>query len=182
MSDKNYLSFANEPNLGTRVLNTLVPDPSFAPWSDTLKFSDAHNGTVILSKIQGGLEDCMDANNGSSGLIVHADEWHSGGSQVITIKGGCEDFEISGLIATKGKVVDVDIDNYSDQSHAPSRNIRLNLKTNNGSPVVWRSLMGCKPTILNPEQPYRCALYLPFVVGVAWNRFYQLLKLLRIAK
>ena len=174
--DQNFLSFANE-EVGEQSLGSLVPPPGT---SDTLKFSNAWNGSVEATVIQGGIEDCMDANNGSRHLKVRADDWRSGGSQVITIKGGCEDIEVSGLITTKGRVVDVDLDNYSDQNHGASKNIRLNLRTDNGSPVTWRSLKGCRPIILNPEQRYKCQLYLPWIIGVIWDRFYQLLKLLHI--
>lgn len=186
MADKNYSSHMGEVGSGEgglpKDIGPLEPPADYAPWQDTLKFSDAHNGDLYSAVIQGGLEDCCDMNNGSSNLRLHCPDLRSGGSQVFTIKGGCSDIWVSGIITVPGKVTDVDIDNYSDQSHAASKNISLNLTRADGKPVRYRSLKGCKVHICNPNDPYTCSLYLPYWLGMAWDTLYHGLKKLGICQ
>lgn len=183
--DKNF--YALPQQVDSIDTGDLIPSADFAPWSDTLKGSAAcgpENGVGMVNAgiVQGGQEDCCDLNNGSQRLRIYAKEWRSGGTYVTTQKGHLRDIEIGGLITRHGSVVDVDIDNYSDQSHRASENIRLNFTTNDGSPVTWRSWRGCKPVILNPEQKYVCKFCLPAWVGFILNTFYQVAKVLRLTK
>ncbi len=175
--DKNFLSYA-AGTVGTLDLSgKLMPPASFVPWADTLKFSAATDADIKADFILGGYEDCMDANNGASRLKVYVKKWYSGGGQVCTLKGGLDDIELGGSIEVHGKNTDIELDNYSDQNHSPCKNVRLNFTTADGSPVHYKTWMGVRPTIMNPEQKYVCDLYLPYLVGIVWNRFYQLLKI-----
>jgi hypothetical protein len=181
--DKNWLSFANQSVGAQDLFGQLGPPPSFAPWSDTLKFSNAWDAIITAEVVQGGAEDCLDANNGSKHLNVHINRWRSGGKQVATLKGGLVDIELSGMIEVHGSNTDIELDNYSDQSHERCADIRLNLTTLDGSPVHYKSWMGVRPKLLNgATQKYVCDLYLPYPVGFVWNWFYYLLKLVHLAK
>jgi len=166
--DKNFLSYGST-TVGTADLGQLVPPATFAPWQDTLKFSNAHDAHLTAQLIQGGGEDCVDANNGSTNLTVHSDSWSSGGLYICTLKGGCDGITLSGVIVKHGQQVDVDLDDYSDQSALPCKNIYLNFTTSDGSPVTWWSLKGCRPVFLNPSQPYRCILYLTSAEGAFFD-------------
>lgn len=174
--DKNFLSYAGQSVGAVDLTGKLVPPADFAPWSDTLKFSNAGNAIITGDVIQGGLEDCLDANNNSQGINVHIGRWRSGGKQVCTIKGGVKDIEVGGVIEVHGSNTDVELDQYSDQSHEPVQNVRLNFKTLDGSPIHYKSWMGVRPKILNPEQKYVCDFYLPYWAGKLWNTVYKFLK------
>lgn len=179
MPDINFLSFAN-CEVGARQYDLLEAP---AGDSDTLKFSNAWDGHIDIDILRGGLEDCCDANNGSHGIVVSAREWWSGGSYVVTTKGGCYNMGFHGCIMRHGTVTDLDFDNYSDQSHRPSGNIEVNMTTPDGSPIHWRSLKGMRPIFLNAnEQKYVCDLFLPYPVGMAWDTFYHGLKIVHICK
>jgi hypothetical protein len=179
--DKNFLSYAGV-QVGRVFYDDLIPPTNFPSWSDTLKFSNAFDGEFTAARIYGGDEDCVDFNNASRNLKVHADVWKSGGANVITIKGGCDGITVSGTIIKHGSVIDVDLDNYSDQNHSASKNIILDLATEDGSSITWRSLKGTHPKIVNPEQAYDCTMFLHWPIGQIWDRFYQLLKFVRICK
>lgn len=116
--------------------------------------SKAKDITVDGIAINGGTEDCLDLNNECSGIKVHFDRWLSGGTYVVTCKGGCTDVELSGRIDKHGSVTDIDLDNASDQSTKPTRNIRLAFTTDDGSAVKVRCLGPNSPIILNQSQRY----------------------------
>lgn len=177
--DTNFLSFVSGP-LGDKAYDLLASPPGD---SDTLKFSAAFDGRFDIDQLVGGLEDCCDANNGTHGIVVNAREWWSGGRNVITCKGGCYDMEYRSCIKKHGTVTDLDFDNYSDQSHSPSSNIRVNMTTDDGSPIHWRSLKGMKPIFLNADtQKYVCDLYLNYPIGMTWDTIYHGLKIAHICK
>lgn len=178
--DVNDISFADNPNVGDRTYGDLTPTSSII--SDKLKFSNSSNGNLVATSITGGKEDCVDFNNGSSNLYVFAGAWRSGGQYVATIKGACSGIRLGGFIEKHGSVVDIDIDNYSDQKHGRSRVVDLTmLRTIDGSAIRWRSWMGVRP-IFATDQANECMLCLPYFIGVLQNRGYQLLKILKIAK
>lgn len=178
--DINDISFADNPNVGLRVFGILTPTSSEI--SDKLKSSNSHNGSIFADEVVGGKEDCADVNNESSNLFFSSKSWNSGGLYIFTVKGGSSNISYAGFIDIHGKIVDLDIDNYSDQKHRPSKNIDCTqLRTRDGSPIRWRSWMGCRPTFA-PDQANECVFCLPAPVGFVVNRGYQLLKILKLAK
>lgn len=60
------------------------------------------------------------------------------GKQIITIKGGSSDITVEGKILCHGKLCDVTIGDWSDQSSLTSRDIVINLKSSDGRPVKVR--------------------------------------------
>jgi hypothetical protein len=176
--DINDHPFANNPNVGEQVFGRISPSQPGVT-SDELKFSNSQNGHIQAEEIVGGKEDCVDINNGSSDLHIVADSWKSGGLYVATIKGQSSRIALNGWVDVHGSVVDLDVDNYSDQKHAPSQDIYCGWRTRDGSPIRWRSWMGCRPRFA-VGQPTECLFCLPAPLGFVVNRGYQLLKLLKL--
>jgi hypothetical protein len=154
--DRNYVSFADK-QVGAVLFTELVPPP-VAPgeqrWADTLKFSNAQDGTITGRKIVGGYEDCVDCNRNAADLDIHFDEWHSGGLYVSTIKGGSHDIRLSGEIVVRGSETDIDLGNGSDQSNERAKRITLNLTARDGQPVRVRVLNAWEPIFENGARGY----------------------------
>lgn len=151
--DKNFHSIAGE-TVGQRYVGSLVPpDDSYA---DTLKLSRARDGAITADLVVGGREDCVDVNNLSERVFIHAQRWEPRGKYVATIKGGSSTISLSGEIHGHGSEVDVDLGNWSDQSSEITRNTKLNLTTADGSPITVRLLLAERPRLLNADvQRYR---------------------------
>jgi hypothetical protein len=123
-----------------------IPNPpifgSDAPgaWDTYLKICD---GTHDL-KISGicakqGMEGTVDFNNGAHHVALAGDFGWGGGSgdQVVTLKGGCHDISLAGVIYSRGNEADIVIDAWSDQSRELCYNIDLsNLTRADGQPIT----------------------------------------------
>jgi len=167
--DKNYLSIADGGVIGTRDLGVLTPPDN--TYADTLKItSQSYDGVIRAKCIDGGHEDCIDINNRCHDIKIFADALYSGGDYVATIKGGCHDITLHGVIYRGGKTTDIDLGNWSDQSHDRTTGIRLDLTRADGSPVRVR-LLDADPPKLIGGGPYKITRINP----VLWWA-YKLLK------
>jgi hypothetical protein len=178
MADYNRISFNGPADSGKSVC--LAFDGGAVDGrgcADALKFStglrdfDARFGTVFS-----GSEDAVDVNNGCSGIRIAADRYVLGGRMGITIKGGSTDVTVEGWLEGHGRECDVDIGNWSDQSHEPVRGVKLGLRKWDGSPVRVRVINGEQPAVLPGSGPYRFVFPWPWLPGRRWliRIFHQL--------
>lgn len=150
--DKNFLSIADTRQVGDQVFGELVPDAD--DYSDTLKFSNAQNGTIRGERIVGGREDCVDCNRGCENLDIHFDSWEPRGKFVVTAKGGSADLRFSGTIERHAHEMDVDLGNGSDQSNERTKRVVLNMRMRDGSRVRVRVLNAWRPSFENGAHNY----------------------------
>lgn len=144
MSDRNYFSISQNkftvdsggPN--PHEVTELPSDNVFSPpdgaenYSDILKFSNQQGFTILGCKVDQGKEDAVDMNRGCEDIILDGEFGiGAGGSQVITVKGGCKNIWVTGI--SHGSRIE--IGNWSDQTYNYSENIVLNLRSTNGSTI-----------------------------------------------
>lgn len=141
-------------SLDNSEFEMVLLDASNGEYADALKVSKRKNVIVEINKIVGGYEDCIDINNFSDNIAIKVDELHASGKYVATIKGSSSNIELSGHIVKHGKEVDIDIGNWSDQSNEPTKNVKLNLSSDDG-PVTVRVLAGDIPYFMNGEENYK---------------------------
>jgi hypothetical protein len=165
--DKNFLSFSGP--VGLQYTGDLTPpDDSY---SDTLKFSAAHEGDVYAGIVIGGREDCVDINNLSRDLFIHSERWEPRGKYLATIKGGSRDIHLGGKVRGHGSEVDIDLGNHSDQSQRTTGRVTLDLRTEDGSPLTVRVINAITPIFVNShEQRYVVVAKVPgfFRRAFAW--------------
>lgn len=157
--DKNYLSFngdaagnvwlngvliaqAEMPGVREYVIEGAVepPDDTYA---DALKFSGVQRLRVVVDRVVGGREDCVDVNNHCRDVEVVARlGFVPRGKYVATIKGGSRNITLRGPVLGHGTEVDFDCGNHSDQSDNETQGITLDLWTPDGSAITWRQLNG----------------------------------------
>lgn len=125
-------------------------------------YEDALKGTSQLTNfighfgvVYGGLENCLDLNNGCRAVSFQAESWISQGKYPFTIKGGCKHVRILGRLIGHGTEVDVDAGNWSDQSHEYVENWELGLVPFDGKPITIRCLAATKPTFVAGTGPYK---------------------------
>lgn len=153
--DNNLISF-NGPhhnNLFVEHLEDILPNPKT---NDTLKFStQLTNFKARFGRVYGGTEDAIDINNGCENIEIEADTVVLGGKMGITIKGGARNIRITihNLIGA-GREVDVDLGNWSDQSHEPVQNVTLDITRLNGDPVRVRCINADRPWFAPNSGPY----------------------------
>jgi hypothetical protein len=171
--DNNFLSFAHERPLGYKALGVLVPP---AGTDDTLKITDCDTGRVDVEVVVGGREDCLDVNNRSYDIEIGtlSTIWEPRGKYVATIKGGSRSIVLKGVVRGHGKVCDVDLGNWSDQSQKVTERITLNLRHEKGEPITYRVLNAKKPVLIGG--PYKKVLSVPGWLRPAFVLFYKLLK------
>lgn len=146
-------------------------------YADTLKFSTGlENFKGTFGTVISGSEDAVDINNKCRGIELAADRWMLRGRMGFTIKGGSKDVGISGWVEGHGSECDVDIGNWSDQSHEPVTGVRLNLRMWDGSAVRVRVINGEFPTFVPGSGPYRYVFPWPWLPGRKWviKAFHQL--------
>lgn len=137
-----------DPSNATSVLAKQLGANPTAPasYDAILKLSDSLSN-VTLSKVQvvQGYEDSLNLNNHVNGVVVSGDFSITGapGLRVITVKGGCTNVTISGVIHQHGSSEDVKVDDWSDQTYNGSTGITLNLIASDGKPVVVVARYGC---------------------------------------
>lgn len=136
-ADINYLSVANGIwglNEGSYYAQTLDAQPSplnLMPadpqsYSAILKVCDGAHDLTLPASGQGyidiaqGMENAVDLNNACENITISAYfGWGKGtGDQVITLKGGCKNVKLQGVIYSTGREADIVIDAWSDQSSA----------------------------------------------------------------
>lgn len=142
--DRNYFSISQNkftvdsggPN--PHEVTELPTDNIFSPadgaknYSDILKFSNQQNFTLMGCAVDQGSEDSVDMNKFCRNITLDGQFGvGGGGSQVITIKGGCDTIWVTGISYGNR----VEIGNWSDQTYDKSRNIVLNLTSSNGKPI-----------------------------------------------
>lgn len=172
--DNNYVSFAHMRPMGLREAGNVVPPTDT---HDTIKITDCDNGEFHAERVVGGIEDCADLNNRCRKIIVgtHETIWEPRGKYVFTCKGGCEDIEFRGIIRGRGKEVDIDLGNLSEQSSERTRNIFLNVRSEDGSPITWRRINSNTPTF-RAGQKFKKVWSVPGELRAAWVWFYSQLK------
>ncbi len=168
-SDKqlNYLSVSNGiaglweggPNATSCPLpvNSQVIQPT-GPCDATLKICDSTNGLTLAGiQVYQGLQDSVNLQNQAHDITLAGDFalGSTPGLQAFTIKGGCYNVTISGVIHQHGTYADVTIGEWSDQFQGPTHDLDLTgLKMADGSPikVVMAQSSGVKlpasPTVL----------------------------------
>lgn len=90
-------------------------------------------------QIAQGMENSVDLNNGAANITIHGEFGWGGGSgdQVITIKGGCQNIMLWGILYSKGNEADITLDAWSDQSSALVSGINLSGLTRvDGQPIT----------------------------------------------
>jgi hypothetical protein len=163
--DDNLISFTGTPD-GSIWRNgeaLFLPGTGMREWTedrptlpagrtidDVLKFSGVHRLRVnVIGTVPGGTEDCVDINNKCRNLEINCpDGFMPYGQYVATIKGGSENITVSGPIWKRAKTVEVDLGNFSDQSQAVTRGVKLGLWMVDNSPVRYRRLNAIEPTLL----------------------------------
>ncbi|MFA5263055.1 MAG: hypothetical protein WC378_04465 [Opitutaceae bacterium] len=178
MADKNLISYCGRRPLGNITHEVIRPDDG--SYSDSLKVTDCADGDIKAKAIYGGKEDCLDVNNHTQRVSVWADEWHSGGLYVCTLKGASEDLTIGGCIVVPGSETDIDIGNHSDQQSGRTIGVKLNFRRRDGKPVRVRVLHGHVPVILNPSQPYEINTIAKGWFSTVWDKLKRLAALFGI--
>lgn len=121
--------------------------PNDSGISDSLKFSGARNVTVIVNRIVGGLEDCIDINNRCQDIEVRAGLLDVRGRYACTIKGESRDIRINvGKLLGHGSETDFDLGNRSEQASGRTRGVSINV-VDALFPVRVRVMHAWKPTL-----------------------------------
>jgi len=144
MPDKNFLSFSG--HFG--YVRDLVVDPDTTlPWADALKFSNVHDSTFDnIRVLHAGSEDGVDMNNFTCRNVLKQFTVPCG-RQALTLKGGsCDNVLVDWLIVGRGKYVELEFGNWSDQSHGLSTgNVIRRVRCDDGKPVRYAGRFGCLP-------------------------------------
>ena len=156
MADRNFYSFNGPADSGRTVaVGDVFLDPA-VEWASALKFSTGlRDFRCLAASVPGGHDACLDVNNLCADLLIIADELIPNGNFAATIKGGARNIttRVKRLLG-HGKVCDVMLDDWSDQSHAPTENILLDWRTDDGSPVTVVALKA-RPRLAPGSGPYR---------------------------
>lgn len=108
-------------------LHLLPADPK--RWDSILKLSNRHKTSLYAVQVAQGKENVVDINNETSGILIEGQFGVTGeeGEQIFTIKGGSSDILLKGSVHSRGKLADIYVGQWSDQSTAPSHHIDLSL-------------------------------------------------------
>jgi hypothetical protein len=168
--ESELLFTSNDGKIRQVVINGDLIPPAFDDIADTLKISGVVDLTIIVNGcIKGGYEDCIDINH-SHNIRILAGDLDSGGNFIATIKGGSSKIDILfNRILNHGKETDFDLGNWSDQSNAPTKNVRLQ------NVVFWDGFT--KVRVLTAEMP---TLVGSFKVNSRWRHlFLPVMKILK---
>lgn len=131
-----------------RVLRFEDLRPADGGISDTLKFSWVRNLTVMVNRIVGGVEDCIDVNNRCSDLVIFAEVLEPRGRYVATIKGESENIRIYATrIEGRGKETDFDLGNRSEQAKGRTKDVTISVTEATHEPVRLRVMHAWEPTV-----------------------------------
>lgn len=153
-ADVNLLSF-NGPAWNGRTYDSLE-NLDGTGFDDTVKCSTRlQNFTGRFGSVISGREDTVDINNLCRDISLSAKLWTLRNCQMgFTVKGGTQDAELIGPVIGHGRQCDIDIGNASDQSHAWTVGVVLNLWTLDGSKLRIRVLGGDLPMLVPGSGPY----------------------------
>ncbi len=151
MPDINLKSFGPEFNDQAIVLDQPIDGLGY---SDALKCSRVENLTVMADVVLSGSEDAVDVNNRCLNVTLTAKLWVLRGKLGFTVKGGSRGTTFIGRVDGRGKETDVDLGNWSDQSHDKTTNTHLNLWRADQSPVRVRVLHADTPSFEPGSGPY----------------------------
>lgn len=161
--DKNYLSLAGDglgniyrdgvllfaadvPGMREIRLGDLVPDHP-GEYADTLKLSGCVRLRVLVGKVLGGYEDCIDINH-CTDIEVEIEEAVPCGDYVATIKGGSKNVSLT--VWTQlghGYETDYDLGNWSDQGHDRTTGVSLKVYPRGKDVARCRILHAHEPTL-----------------------------------
>ncbi len=110
---------------------------------------------IRAAHVIGGKDACVDINDNASHVRVDIDKAEATGQFLVTAKGGCLYPEIViGEIAAHGKVADVILGDWSDQSNERVKDPYLSCHSKNGPvTVIW--LASDRPNLAVGSGPYR---------------------------
>jgi hypothetical protein len=144
--------------------------------ADMLKFSGVRGLTVIVKCVlPGGYEDCADFNNGCWDVIVRAWGYVANGKYVATIKGRSRNITMRGMILRGGRVADVGLGNWSDQSSGRTEDIVLDLPREDGKPTTYYRMNATTPIPGTGVRLKRC-FHVPGELRRIWVNLHGLLK------
>jgi hypothetical protein len=118
-----------------------------AGYSDAIHCSRVDDFYPKFGTVISGDEDAADVNNECCGVGLEAKRWVLGGRLGFTAKGGSIGTTFSGEVEGQGKECDVDLGNWSDQSHKKTTGTFLNLWRADCSPIRVRVLNADEPRI-----------------------------------
>lgn len=154
MSDRNYLSFADQNHVVIADQSIEAPKPS--DYDDILKLSNVGGAKVVNTSINlrgGNREDAVDIMRGSS--YIHLEDCTIGaGNYVFTIKGGARFVSLRNVqISRHGRWperVDIDIGNFSvTVPDAKTGTVILdNVTATDGRPVRVRVGWAAAPIVI----------------------------------
>lgn len=123
--------------MGEQVLMGYLLGSRGPDYSSTLKFSTGlTNFQGTFFEVFGGTDAVVDVNNLCNGVSIWVDLAHPQGQFFATVKGGSRDIFIQcNKIERGAHVCELMLDDWSDQSHEPTANVKVNLTMLDGSPV-----------------------------------------------
>lgn len=133
------------------IITGFVNPPVPLAYTDVIHASHGVDITIKDSTIQGGSEDCVDANNDSDTILIENVRVHPNGKYGFTIKGGTKNVILRNVaFETHGSEVDIDLGNWSDQdSKNKTINVTLEDVTSlDGKPVKVRVFYAAIPTVI----------------------------------
>lgn len=175
MPDVNLYSVAHVRPIGIHLIET--PLEARTGDADALKVTDSADGIILVPRVVGGVEDCLDVNNRCRMVVIgtHSTMWVPRGKYVWTVKGESEDIEIRGILLGHGSEVDLDLGNHSDQAQGRTRRVFCNVVTADGSPITWRRINATTPRFAEGQRS-RKILSVPGFLRGSFSRIYALLK------
>lgn len=182
MSDRNLKSFVGPEDNNSTVDISETFDAGQGGYSSALKFSVGLRYFFgVFQKVIGGRDACVDVNNLCQNLSIYVHELQPTGQFAITCKGGSKNVTIGGGLTAHGKDCDVMLDDWSDQSHAPTENVVLNITSKTGNPVRVRAMKN-KPHLQGGSGPYTFVFPQPWinprlpVIGHPWAFIFETLR------
>lgn len=164
MGDINKHSFVGpDDNDKTVVLGDVVLEAG-TNWASAIKITgQVENLQVHADFVPGGHDACVDINNRAQNVVVAIDEAVPHGEFAATIKGGARDVMLTiHKLHGHGRVADVILDDWADQSHDPTSGIWLDILSADGSPVTVLALKE-PPKFADGSGPYKFVFPWPWI-------------------
>ncbi len=158
MSDINKHSFNGPDDNGKGInLGDVYLDPKI-DWASAIKCtSQLRDFTLKAQSVPGGHDAVVDINNQCNGISVGIETAFPNGQFLTTIKGGSKNITLSvGRLYGHGKVCDVMLGDWSDQSHKRVENVTLDIHSppeNGPVTVIW--LGSTRPILAPGSGPYK---------------------------
>lgn len=130
-ADTNYFSVATNVAYYTLGQAVAIPSPLIltpsnpASYDAILKVCDGTSGLFLLGlSVSQGMENAIDCNNGAHHCAFNGNIGVPVGAglptipdQVITVKGACHDLLFKGTLHSRGRIAEIVVGAWSDQSH-----------------------------------------------------------------